>query len=330
MDEFLKDIKTQFPKYESLKEQVIHVLAKLAAKHAIEIFNIEGRVKTIESLQTKLSLKNYSSPENEVEDLCGVRVICYYESDLDFIEGFIRHEFDVLSGSDKQKEIDDDRFGYSSRHFIVRIKDSWLDVPLFSDFGGLKIEIQIRTMLMHTWAAISHKLLYKNEGDAPREIKRSLSKLSALIELADEQFDNIKSEKSSYRDFLAANDEVKFADEPLNSDNLIVLINKYSPHRFYNNDKIPVILEEIKIYDSTVSDFEQRILACLPFLESLEMEEAQGRPLPLWNLEGFCRTVLDLTCDDYFAKRWGEGLGNMHFVHVCMKYRDLIKQSQKK
>lgn len=61
-------------------------------------------------------------------------------------------------------------------------------MPLFRDCDGLKVEEQLRTILMHVLAAISHKLLYKRENDAPNVLKRKLNRLSALIELADEQF----------------------------------------------------------------------------------------------------------------------------------------------
>ena len=327
MEKFLNEYQGQIPKYTSLKEQIVHVLINLAKQKSIELFGVEGRVKTVESLKNKLALKKYERPEDEVEDLCGVRVICYYESDLDLLERIIREEFCILSETDKLKEIEDDRFGYSSRHFVVKVKDSWLDMPLFREVGGLKVEIQIRTMLMHTWAAISHKLLYKKEGDAPREIKRSLSKLSALIEMADEQFDSIRNKKENYLNVMTSAVESQFLDEPLNSDNLILLVKKYTPERDYYEESIPMVLEEIKLYDKTVKDFEERIKSCLPFLGPLEAEEAGSEfNLPLWNIEGYCRTVLELTCDDYFTRRWK---GHEDHVMPTIKFRGLLKDSTK-
>ncbi|HDR2543600.1 TPA: hypothetical protein QCI29_004373, partial [Enterobacter mori] len=192
MNDYLDEYGRKIPLYTDLMEQTRATLIKMLEEEGISLFSVEGRVKTKESLELKISRKTYTSPMNDIDDLCGVRVICYYESDLDHIESVIKREYEIISESNKQKEMDVDRFGYSSRHFIVKIKDDWLAVPNYRGLGGLKVEIQIRTMLMHAWAAISHKLLYKQEDDAPREIKRNLSKLSALIELADEKFDAIK------------------------------------------------------------------------------------------------------------------------------------------
>ena len=42
--------------------------------------------------------------------------------------------------------------------------------------------------MQHAWAAISHALQYKNEYDAPKQLRRRLFRLSGLLELADEEF----------------------------------------------------------------------------------------------------------------------------------------------
>lgn len=331
MIDHCEEYQKQHPFYVSLMNQTMPVVRKLVEDENISIFNIEGRVKTIDSLRAKLTRKVYVNPLEEIEDFCGIRVICYYESDLNKIEDIIRKEFDVTSGSDKQKEIDVDRFGYSSRHLICKIKDEWLNVPNYRNLGGLKMEIQVRTMLMHTWAAISHKLLYKREKDAPREIKRSLSKLSALIELADEKFDSIKDLKISYNDRIEAQGDVINKDEALNSDNLIKLVNEYSPGRKFSNEDIPELLEEIRQYDSTVDEFEKRITQCMPYLHMMEKEESDINNegiLPMWHIEGFCRSVLDLTCDHYFTSRWGTVPEEV--IPVTLKYRALVNASVEK
>lgn len=325
----MSELKTEYLSvqalYRRMLDEVKRAISKLVEEKNIDLFNIEGRVKTFESLESKISKKPHVNSFNDIEDLCGIRVICYYLSDLNLIGEIISDEFVVLSSSDKQKEIEDDRFGYSSRHFIVKLKDEWLSTPLLRGLEDLKIEIQVRTMLMHSWAAISHKLLYKHEDDAPREVKRNLSKLSALIELADEQFDTIKDMKIEYQSTYTPSDGKKTINEPLNSDNLLSLISMYSPNRKVDNDKIPMLLEEIKRFDQSASEFEQRILKCLPYIDQMESEEAEyndSSSLPMWNTSGFCRTILDLTCDDYFNSRWGSDMSGIS--EITSKYRSLI------
>ncbi|BBV88044.1 hypothetical protein POW88_21495 [Enterobacter quasiroggenkampii] len=326
MNDYLDEYGRKIPLYTDLMEQTRATLIKMLEEEGISLFSVEGRVKTKESLELKISRKTYTSPMNDIDDLCGVRVICYYESDLDHIESVIKREYEIISESNKQKEMDVDRFGYSSRHFIVKIKDDWLAVPNYRGLGGLKVEIQIRTMLMHAWAAISHKLLYKQEDDAPREIKRNLSKLSALIELADEKFDAIKRDKIEYISNLNISSEEVIVSENLNLDNLIALVEKFSPGRNVNNDDLSQVLSEIKEFDKTVSDFETRIKKCMPYIDSMEIEEAsyaEDTDLPMWGISGFCRTILDLTCYEYFYRRWGD-YSEKTVLEITERYRDLV------
>jgi len=329
MNNYLDEYKRKIPLYNELMEQTQRTLHKILEGEGVALFSIDGRVKTTESLESKVSRKTYSNPINDIEDLCGVRVICYYESDLNKIEDVIKREYDVISESDKQKEIDVDRFGYSSRHFIVKVKDEWLGVPSYRGLDGLKVEIQVRTMLMHAWAAISHKLLYKQEDDAPREIKRNLSKLSALIELADEKFDSIRKDKLNYKEKFEESNNAEFIIETLNSDSLVALVEKYSPGRELNELHLPEVLNEIRNYDSTVSDFELRIKKCLPYIDAMELEESEiagPGELPLWGIVGFCRTVMDLTCDDYFARRWGD-YSHYEALEITERYRSMVSKT---
>ncbi|ETX61840.1 (p)ppGpp synthetase [Citrobacter portucalensis] len=329
MNNYLDEYRRKIPLYNELMDQTQRTLHKILEEEGVALFSIDGRVKTTESLESKVSRKTYVNPVNDIEDLCGVRVICYYESDLNNIEAVIKREYDVISESDKQKEMDVDRFGYSSRHFIVKVKDEWLGVPSYRGLGGLKVEIQVRTMLMHAWAAISHKLLYKQEDDAPREIKRNLSKLSALIELADERFDSIRKEKLNYKERFDELNNANFVNEMLNSDSLVALVEKYSPGRELNEVHLPEVLNEIRKYDSTVSDFELRIKKCLPFIDAMELEETdfvEPGELPLWGIVGFCRTILDLTCEDYFNQRWGED-SYTEALEITERYRAMVSET---
>jgi len=83
-------------------------------------------------------------------------------------------------------------FGYRFRHYVAELGATRFELAEWKRFSGLRFEIQIRTVLEHAWAAIDHALRYKREADVPREQKRVLFRLSALLELADENFDSLK------------------------------------------------------------------------------------------------------------------------------------------
>lgn len=315
------------PVYSKLLISTKSALTTLISDEGVSIFSLEGRVKDKESFKSKLNRKHYDNPFDDVEDICGLRIICFYNSDLELIESLIRKEFNVISADNKIDEMTDDRFGYLSRHYIVKIKDEWLVSPDYRQLGGLKFEIQLRTILMHTWAAISHKLLYKKEGDVPKEIKRKLNRLSALIELADEQFELIRESKVNYSNNIFNEDMLILSEEPLNSDNLKVLMEKYFPGR-KGGEYIPEILEEIRPFNDSVKIFEEKIKMFLPFAEQMERETCdalEGAAYPMWHIQGIIRSIMDTTCEPYWKQREEEGLPE-EVVKIKRKFSKYIKR----
>lgn len=292
-------------KYIGLKDAIIFTLERIISKNEVRLFKLEGRVKDLNSIKEKMIRKGYQGNLDDVEDICGVRIICYYLTDMDLLENLIKKEFVIESKSDKQKEADDDRFGYQSRHYIVTLKEHWLTNPLFSDYKGLKIEIQLRTMLMHTWAAISHALLYKHESDAPKEIKRRLNRLSALIELADEQFNSIKDLKSEYLANLK--NTATGSNIPINADGMLMLMKKYCSNRIIDEFEIPKLLEEIEEFDFTVADVENMIIKSRDAVIRTEelIAKSDGKTqLPMLSSTGFIRMTLDMMSNEYFNSRF--------------------------
>ena len=91
-----------------------------------------------------------------ITDLCGLRIITYYEDEVDQIAAFIREHFstDEDNSVDKREKLDPDQFGYASVHVIVNLP---IDASGINPRSGesCKVEIQIRSMLQHAWAAHS-------------------------------------------------------------------------------------------------------------------------------------------------------------------------------
>jgi putative GTP pyrophosphokinase len=153
-----------YEKYRILATNLHQALKGFLNDARIDILDVQDRVKEFDSFYEKIQRKGYGKPFDQVEDICGLRIICYFPSDLDKISKLIEREFDVLESKDKVDLLEPDRFGYRSLHFIVSVKNEWLKAPNYRGLSGLKAEIQVRTILMHAWADVEHKLAYKKRN----------------------------------------------------------------------------------------------------------------------------------------------------------------------
>lgn len=196
-EELISKYEGQYPQYVELANRVRQLLADLLEDISIQM--IECRAKTVDSLAEKVCRpgKNYSHELSSLPDLAGVRVIAHYLADIDSINSVIRKTFEVIESEsdDKADALDVDKFGYRSVHFVVTQKPERLNLPEWKKFQGMKVEIQVRTVLQHAWAAVSHALSYKHEEDVAKPLRRKLNRLAGLFELADEQFCELRSER---------------------------------------------------------------------------------------------------------------------------------------
>lgn len=220
--------------YSRLGKIVCQDIRKLLEDANIGVLSVTYRTKDFDKFLDKIKRKKYKDPLNEIEDICGLRIVCYYTSDLDKIASILKKEFHVIDSIDKSKFLGEDEFGYLSRHFIVKLKENWLNTPSYRDLGYLKAEIQLRTVLMHAWADISHKLAYKKKEQAPPQFMRQLNSLSAILENADNQFDTLRNDRENYIEEISGKTvERGIFDlkQELNLDSLLTFLDVHFPDR---------------------------------------------------------------------------------------------------
>ncbi|MNF62216.1 GTP pyrophosphokinase YjbM [compost metagenome] len=191
--------------YSSLEGMTCSLLSTLLSSQSLHIHSISSRTKSIESLSGKINRigKSYKSID-DITDIVGIRITTYFSDELDKVSQLISSEFSVdeENSIDKRKSLAPDRFGYMSLHLVVSYKEDRIKLPEYSKFSGVKFEIQIRSILQHAWAEIEHDIGYKSTIEVPEKLKRKFSRLSGLLELADEEFVSIKNSISHYIEAL--------------------------------------------------------------------------------------------------------------------------------
>ncbi len=308
--------------YEKLAENMVVALKMLLDEADIKYMGITYRIKSFDSFLKKMDRKHFDKPFEQIADICGIRVICYYRSDIEIISAVINKEFNVIETEDKEELLDDDQFGYRSVHYMITIKDEWLAVPNYKGLAGLKAEVQVRTNLMHTWAEIEHKLEYKNDDDIPTKFKRKFSRISAQLEMADEQFDELRQEITNYRNEVLKSTMSEQPDtaEVVNMDTLQVFLNYYFPNldksaRLSNSlvkdmNSLGLSLKNLKEYYDKNHEVLDKIVD-----EVLDNTEENGFK---WYQASSAITLLELSCPAYVEK-FGIRTGMEEFIKSYIK-----------
>lgn len=227
----IRDFLSNRLQYEQLCNEVSYILRNLLDKNGIEYSAVTSRAKTLNSFLEKLDRKEYPHPLEEITDFAGVRLVYLYRSDCAAIEKLIEAEFEVREKADKVEEQATDRFGYSALHYLVHVgkKNSG---ARYDDLKGMVCEIQVRTVLQDAWAIIDHHLVYKQEAAVPRVIRRKLNSLSGLFETADDQFDQVRTQRAEYIKTIQGkvSNEQSFLQQDINIDTIEEFLKQRYPN----------------------------------------------------------------------------------------------------
>jgi len=308
-DNYREDYLLKIPIYEKLGKNLCESIELILQESKLAYLKVYFRVKDIDSFIEKIERKNYDNPFEQTEDICGIRIICYYQKDVEIINEILKKELDVKESQDKEELLEIDQFGYRSIHIIASIPASWNSTPNFRNLKNLKAEIQIRTVLMHAWAEIEHKLSYKKKSHIPDEIKRKLYRLSAKLEEADEQFQEIKEQSSKLQSEIIQKAKVNKFDFSkiikLDLDTLQAYLDFKFPDRVSKNENTRGLLDDLEMYKLTLQDIENGFEKLSPFLNEIEETSFKNKS-GKWAQVGVVRYILDLT-DENYSKRHRPG-----------------------
>ena len=148
------------------------------------INGIQSRLKKLDSIVDKLEINDLpltmESIEDNLNDIAGVRVICSFSEDVYTIADALLKQDDITLIRKKDYIANPKPNGYRSLHLIVT-------VPIFlaNEKRIMKVEIQLRTIAMDSWAALEHQIRYKKDGDFTEAIGDELyhcAKISAELD----------------------------------------------------------------------------------------------------------------------------------------------------
>lgn len=223
--------------YEEYAVRLQRLLVELLDHASIDAEAVEARAKTVDSFVKKIQVKGqqYPNPIADMPDLVGLRIVTYIVDDAIAARKVLEENFEIdWDRSSVGVGVGDpDRFGYVSDHFQVRLRKERAALPEWAGFSYICAEVQVRTVLQHAWAAISHKLQYKAEQEVPRKLRRQLSRISALLEVADKEFSELTEATAQLdADYVAALEAGNF-DVEINADSLAAFLKVTQRHMHY-------------------------------------------------------------------------------------------------
>lgn len=138
--------------------------------------------------------KDYDDPYNQIEDKVGARFVVLLLDDIKEICNIVEKtddwSFDACKHFADEKEKEPLLFTYQSVHYILRPKE---EISYNSRIisTSTSCEVQIRTLLQHAHAELTHDAIYKAKRTVQPKVHRTVAKSMALIETTDDFFTEV-------------------------------------------------------------------------------------------------------------------------------------------
>lgn len=317
--------------YQDFAEQILNIIKNVLLDEypEMKIASSSFRAKEILSLKKKLQKDKYNN-DSEITDLAGVRLIVYSKRDIEIISRVIQKCFSIDSKNsiDKTEVLGNDKVGYRAKHYVVYFGPERMNMYENHKYQGMKCEIQLTTLIAHTWSEITHEKGYKFEGKLPNDLERRKNLLAGMLELADLEMDAYVEAFDKYVHNIECENEKGALNYSINSLSLKKFVRwKFpgiSPVVYRDVD---LILEELRRYGLQMIG-ELNSIVKPEFVT--EINKAGWR-----SLDGIIRNILIINdAEKYFSSVWNPSMNQMNaknydlykrfgvdIEEICRKYK---------
>lgn len=192
---------------ETLREQMENPGVRLSYAYAIDVLqakmrlinadlseqrnrqiirSMASRIKTTDSIVKKLIKKGrsvtFETAAETLNDIAGIRVICYFCDDIYLIAEAIKRQSDLRIIREKDYVKNPKRSGYQSIHVIVGVPVTYNDRK-----REIRVEIQVRSFAMDYWAELDTQMCYKKSAGEIENVEREIRDYSDVIAKVDNQ-----------------------------------------------------------------------------------------------------------------------------------------------
>jgi putative GTP pyrophosphokinase len=256
------------------KNVYIRIICALIKQLNIDgVTKIEGRVKDKEECIKKFHRKYQNKLEADeqpyeikdfISDLIGIRIVCLYEDQIAVLSDVLQQHFKILDVTDKISSVEntEDTFRYKGLHMDLVLNDEMASRPKYQPYADRPFEVQIRSLIQDAWSVLDHKIKYKKS--IPQDLKRRINILSALFEMADREFKEIRNattelmqqetvppiSDTSYEFIDAAGQAVANSNRTVTAFNFLRIAGHFFRDFEFNDSKVDDFVHEILKMDN--------------------------------------------------------------------------------
>lgn len=212
-DELARAYADQLPDLEAAAEQLKDLLketigrlphGRLVRAHLPRPHSRDGtenpRIKSLESLRRKAEANGWDPEEavRKAADLVGGRVVCNNREDVYRFAEVLEELATPIDGPPIRREdyiADPKDSGYRCLHLYVPIDVGEAMAPRY-----VTCEVQVRTLLQHAWAVLSHEDIYKFGEGLPDDLRDRVRDLGEFLATADRQASEVRDRVMELRE----------------------------------------------------------------------------------------------------------------------------------
>lgn len=216
----------------SAAEMAETIIERVLLERNIDLHVVSGRAKEPVSVLGKIREKDYGNPYIQLTDRLGVRVITYFNDDVDKAVAVLRANFriDERRTEDKRKALGLREFGYSSVHLQLEATSPAATAEELGILEGRWLEVRVRSILEHAWAEIEHEIVYKSGIKHSDDTKRLFSSLAGALSILDREFLSLRGIRAGlieeHRARYVSGEDL---DSPLDAARLLGLLEARRP-----------------------------------------------------------------------------------------------------
>ena len=119
-----------------------------------------------------------------LQDIAGIRVICYFVDDVYNLVSILKQQSDLIMIRERDYIANPKPNGYRSFHLIVGVPVYCLDGMEY-----FPVEIQFRTLSMDFWASMEHRVSYKKNRDDRERLTEELRNYADMLVKIEKRFE---------------------------------------------------------------------------------------------------------------------------------------------